>query len=400
MALVVLFGAACSSSSGNAGSNSSGGGSTINIGEIADLSGPLTFPGGVDGAKAAIATVNAGGGIKGHKLNLIVCDSQNNPNVAAECGNQMASRHVLYVDANFSAEGDSFLPILRSAGVPVLVGSITGSDELSYSNSYILGGGSTTVAGGGAMCAKLGSTKIGIAEVEVPGITPEVNTIYKAMAPFGLTQANTSVTLIPPTAVDLSTYAAALIHKSTCITEVLAGNQAVPLAAAVHSQDPSIPVVATGVVTASQWQTIGKLADNVCDNAPYPPASLTEAPGMAQYNAEMNTYNKSGRRDRHSIAAWSGVHLAAKLLANMADPTAAAYMHALNTAGTINLPPLPPLNFAQPVSLIPGATRVPSTDVVFYHYVNGGQVQAFYGGKYVDLMSLKSQPPIPTAPHC
>src|SRR5260370_8613603 len=114
----------------------------------------------------------------------------------------------------------------------------------------------------------------------------------------------------------------------------------------------------------------------------------------------MNTYNKSGRRDRHLVGAWSGGHLAAKLLANMADRTAAAYMHALNTAGTINLPPLPPLNFAQPVSLIPGSTRVPSTDVVFYHYVNGGQAQAFYGGKDAELSSLKSQPPMPTAPPC
>src|SRR5260370_13040232 len=76
MALVVLFGAACSSSSsGNAGSNSSGGGSTINIGEIADLSGPLTFPRGVDGANAPIAAVNAGGGLGGPTLHLVLGSS-------------------------------------------------------------------------------------------------------------------------------------------------------------------------------------------------------------------------------------------------------------------------------------------------------------------------------------
>jgi branched-chain amino acid transport system substrate-binding protein len=407
LALVAVFGAACSSNkAGTASSGTSGGttagtaaSSTINVGEIADLTGQSTFPGGADGAKAAIAAVNKAGGINDHRLNLIVCDSQGNPNVAAECANQMVSSHVLYVDDDHSNESDSFMPVLRSAGIPVMSGEPIGSDELSFPNSYILGSGTTAVGGAGALCAKLGSTKIGIAKLDIAGLTPIVNLIYKTIAPFGLSQTNTSITLIPPTAVDLSTYAAALIQKSTCIVEVLAPNQQVPMAAAVHSQDPSIPVVAAGGSTVAEWQAIGKLAANVCDNASFP-AGLTGAPGMAKYNAEMDTYNRSGRRDIPSIAGWVGVHLAAKLLTKVANPTAAGYMQALNTAGTINLPPLPPLNFTRPVSLIPGVTRIMSEDVVYFRHVNGGGVAPFYGGQYGDVLSLKSQPPITTAPHC
>jgi branched-chain amino acid transport system substrate-binding protein len=367
---------------------------------IADLTGATTFSGGTDGAKAAVAAVNQAGGINGHKLNLIVCDAQDNPNVAAECANQMVSSHVLYVDADFSNEGDSFMPVLRSAGIPVMTGTPVGADELSFSNSYVLGSGTTTNGGAAAMCAKLGSTKIGIAQLDVAGLAPLVNLTYKTIAPFGLTQANTSITLIPPTAVDLSTYAASLISKSTCVVEILGPNQQVPLAAAIHSQDPSMPVVVSASASASEWQTIGKLAQNVCENAPFPTAALTGAPGVAQYNGEMDAYNKSGLRDDISIAGWASVHLAAKVLAKVANPTAATYMQALNSAGTINVPPLPPLNFTKQVSLIQGVTRIMSADVVFYHHITGGTVTSLYGGQFVDVMSLKSQPAVSTTPHC
>jgi branched-chain amino acid transport system substrate-binding protein len=399
-----VFVAACGSSGNTASTNSSGtantaAGSTLNIGVIADLTGQTTFPEGVDGAKAAVAAVNKTGGINGHKLNLIVCDSQGNPNVAVECANQMVSSHVLYVDTDHSNEGDSYMPVLRAAGIPVTTGSPVGADELTYSNAYVLGSGTATDGGAGAMCAKLGSTKIGIAQLDIAGLTPLVNVIYTAIGPFGLSKANTSITLVPGTAVDLSPYAAALIQKSTCIVLVLAANQGVPMAAAIHAQDPSIPVVGAGPGTLAEWETIGKLANNVCDNSPFPPPSLTSAPGIAQYNAEMNAYNKSGLRDNIGIAGWASVRLAAKVLAKVANPTAATYMRALNTAGTINVPPLPPLNFTKPVNLIPGATRVFSGDVFYYRHVSGG-VAPVYGGQYTDIMSLKSQPPVSTAPHC
>jgi hypothetical protein len=197
------------------------------------------------------------------------------------------------------------MPVLRAAGIPVMEGTPVGSDEFSFPNSYVLGAGTTVDGGAGALCAKLGSTKIGIAQLDVEGLTPNVDLIYKAIAQFGLSQANTSITLIPPTAVDLSTYAAALVQKSTCIVEVLNENEAVSLAAAVHNLDPSIPlVVPGGVAPAAEWESIGNLANNVCQSAFFPSSQLTQAPGIAEYNNEMDTYESSGVRDDLSVSAW------------------------------------------------------------------------------------------------
>jgi branched-chain amino acid transport system substrate-binding protein len=402
-----VFAAACSSGGSSTGGASSAGaaggtaaGPTINIGLIADLTGATTFLEGADGAKAAVAAVNNAGGINGHKLNLIVCDSQDNPNVATECANQMVSSHVLYVDTDHSNEGDSYMPVLRAAGIPVTTGTPVGTDELTNSNSFVLGAGTATDGGAGALCAKLGSTKIGIAQLDIAGLTPFINMIYSTISPFGLSKANTSITLVPPTAVDLSSYAAALIQKSTCVVMVLAANQSIPLAAAIHAQDPSMPVVGAGPGTPAQWSAIGQQAKNVCDNADFPPVTLTSAPGIAQFNSEMNTYNKSGRRDNISVSAWASVHMAAQVLAKVPNPTAATYMKALNSAGTINVPPLPPLNFTKPVNLIPGVTRIVSEEVVYFSHLPGGAVTSLFGGKYVDIMDVKSQSAIATAPQC
>ena len=399
LAAVGVLGAACSSTATSGTTGNAPSGSPINIGELVSLSGNNTHPGAVDGVNAAIAAVNKAGGVNGHPLKLVVCDDQDNPNVAAECANRLVSKHVIYVD-NGSTQENAYMPVFRSAGIPVMSATGVQADVLTFANSYVLGSGLTSTGGAGAMCAKLGSTKIGVAQADVAGARQLVSTINTTIAPFGLDKSNVNVTLIPPTAVDFSAYAAALIQNSTCIVMFLPPKQTVPFTAAVHSQDPSVPVVALGAETASDWRTIGKLADNVCESAAFPPAELTEAPGVAQYNAEMAIYNKSGVRDIHSIAGWSGVHLAAKVLANVPDPTAAAYMQALNTAGTIDLPPIPPLNFAKPTNLIPGITRYMTLDVVYYHYANSGKAEPYFEGRYVDVMSLKSQPPIPTTPRC
>ena len=60
-------------------------------------------------------------------------------------------------------------------------------------------------------------------------------------------------------------------------------------------------------------------------------------------------------------------------LANGSNPTAASYMKALNSAGTINVPLLSPLNYAQPIDLIPGVTRLITKDVDFFRHLDGAR---------------------------
>src|SRR5580658_9522354 len=81
--VVVLSAAACSSSnsstssSGAAGSTSAAAtGSTISVVVPCQVTGPVPYPECASSVQAYFDQVNAAGGVNGHKLNAIICDTQ------------------------------------------------------------------------------------------------------------------------------------------------------------------------------------------------------------------------------------------------------------------------------------------------------------------------------------
>ena len=65
---------------------------------------------------AAVKAANARGGIMGHPIDAITCDSQSNNNGAAACGQQAVQDHVFAVIA--AAGEDTYFPYLQKAGIP------------------------------------------------------------------------------------------------------------------------------------------------------------------------------------------------------------------------------------------------------------------------------------------
>src|SRR5487761_1482845 len=85
VAAIALTAAACGSSGGSSSGGSSSGG-VVNLGFISTMSGPLAEIGNdmLDGAKVAVAQVNAAGGVDGGKeLQLVVKDDQLTPATGA-----------------------------------------------------------------------------------------------------------------------------------------------------------------------------------------------------------------------------------------------------------------------------------------------------------------------------
>src|SRR5919204_5649042 len=84
--LIAVTGAVALLAAGLGGSGSSGASAAskgpISIGALTSLTGPFT-PWGVevrDGMQFAVRQINAKGGVKGRKLNLVVADDQSSPN--------------------------------------------------------------------------------------------------------------------------------------------------------------------------------------------------------------------------------------------------------------------------------------------------------------------------------
>ena len=61
---------------------------------ISEFSAGVTTPEIADGAKAAVKALNKKDGINGSPASLTVCDTKNDPNTAADCGQQGGRREV------------------------------------------------------------------------------------------------------------------------------------------------------------------------------------------------------------------------------------------------------------------------------------------------------------------
>src|ERR1700733_16164762 len=85
--VVIVLAAACSSSSssGSAGASAGTSASTISVSVPCPISGPNPVPECATSVQAYFDQVNAGGGVNGHKLKAVICDTQLNPVTEADC---------------------------------------------------------------------------------------------------------------------------------------------------------------------------------------------------------------------------------------------------------------------------------------------------------------------------
>ncbi|MFD7408632.1 ABC transporter substrate-binding protein [Streptomyces sp. NPDC059866] len=73
------------------------------------------------GAEAGVAYVNKHlNGVGGRPLELVRCDVDGSPEKSVDCANKMAEEKVAFVISGIDPSGDAMLPVLGSAGIPVV----------------------------------------------------------------------------------------------------------------------------------------------------------------------------------------------------------------------------------------------------------------------------------------
>ena len=126
------------SSAGRSGADSA---STITVGYTNTESPGNSLPEWRYGGQAAIDYINAHGGINGAKIKPVFCYVDGSPEASISCANKFVDDHVALEFAGVDVGSDSSLPILQSAGIP-LVGTVSGSEsQLTSPDSFLLGGG-------------------------------------------------------------------------------------------------------------------------------------------------------------------------------------------------------------------------------------------------------------------
>ena len=135
--------AAAAASANQAASGVSG--STILVGGIFDMTGPVDSSVERDVVRAYFAKVNAEGGINGRKIVMVYCDSQYDPTQTHSCALQMAQQHVLALvgstypkaedtEVNFIAKPES----QGGAGIPY-IGGLGTPNEFKWALSFPTG---------------------------------------------------------------------------------------------------------------------------------------------------------------------------------------------------------------------------------------------------------------------
>src|SRR5919204_3765873 len=119
---------------------STGAKAPINIGALTSLTGPFT-PWGVevrDGMQLAVKQINAKGGVRGRKLNLVVADDQSSPNGGIDAFRRLTEQeHVVAIGGVISSDVALATARLAESGqVPIFLVKAGASEILTSSSRY------------------------------------------------------------------------------------------------------------------------------------------------------------------------------------------------------------------------------------------------------------------------
>ncbi|MCK0438486.1 ABC transporter substrate-binding protein [Gordonia alkaliphila] len=139
-------------------------GDAIKIGFIAPEGGQISLPMVREGGEAAAKYINEnGGGIGGHKIELVICKQHEEPASATKCANEMVEKKVSAVVSPLGAQGAVMVPIIAGAGIPYIAQAPVSQAEMVNPDAFMMSGGIIAVLGGqAATAAKDGLKKVTI----------------------------------------------------------------------------------------------------------------------------------------------------------------------------------------------------------------------------------------------
>ena len=387
---LALTATACSSSASSTGSTGSTTGSTaqsqgspIKLMVLGPLqSSTYSFPEIADGAKAALAPVNAAGGINGHKVDLVTCNDQANQNVAASCAREAVSDGVVAVVGN-TPFGGAVDPVLAAAGIPFVgAGLVTAPDyDGANNNTFPVSGLSVTeFAATGVAMVKDGCKKIaiianentngaGLGSLIQAGVTSTGGQVASdVVAPFGQS--------------DYSSYVSKA-RDADCIGISEDAPDIIKIINSVRQGPyPNTKIFLQGTTfSLALLQSLKSAANGIII------ASATEAPStVASFKQEMQAENPKAALDSESINSWLGTELFVTVAQKLSDVTASSLTSALNSTSALQLNGTStPLNFTKE-NPAKGYSRVFNTDALMYAFdASSNTLVPALGGNPIDV---------------
>lgn len=165
-----------------------GAGGLITVGGIYDETGPVDATVERDTVRSYFNLVNAQGGVNGHKLQLIDCDSKYDPSSAHQCAQKLISQGVLAIVGWLSLSGEqNETRFLNQQGVPIIGGLGVPAEyesPLSYPTTPSLVTSGTAL---GTRAGQIGLKKPGVIFLNANFIQPVESSFLAAMKKQGIT---------------------------------------------------------------------------------------------------------------------------------------------------------------------------------------------------------------------
>jgi ABC-type branched-subunit amino acid transport system substrate-binding protein len=113
-------------------------GAAIRLMAMTAETGAVVTPEVLSAARAAAAGVNADGGVGGHQIEIVACDTHSTPADAADCARRAVTEKVGAVVGPIGPGGADVLPILAAAGIPVVANTADSRVEATDPDSFPL----------------------------------------------------------------------------------------------------------------------------------------------------------------------------------------------------------------------------------------------------------------------
>jgi branched-chain amino acid transport system substrate-binding protein len=331
------------------------------------------------GRNAAIAEINASGGIKGHPIEVVACATNGDPNQATTCARQAVDdKSVLAFDDLSTSYTPEVLPLAEQAGMASIGGIPSSSGDFSsFGESFPTNSGVMGPLGGLTVLAQtLHAKKISMIYLNLPSLATLPTLANDAILhPLGLRLWNTVA--ISPTATNVTPQIAQAASGADAILIVTTQNLTIQLVRAAEQLGLNVPLMVLGMTDdASQMSSqIGGATDNVYGVGYYNRSSK----GWSDFEAAMKKYQPNVTDQSDSVPTG---YLAVKLFAYVADHASSLTrqgisdeLRTLNNYSTDGM--TPPLNFTARQTAGGGQfTAVPNMTISYLGKLGNGRWQA------------------------
>ena len=292
----------------------------------------VTQPELFEAAQAETDAVNASGGVNGHKLVLLQCDENLNPNLEESCVDEAVSDKVSAVVGSamlFDQLGplaSAHIPLLYNVGLtPALF-----TNPISYPTAGIVG----WFAGEAMMAAKDGVKTVEFGEVNQASSADACAIAKTVLTNEGIKVLGAVTSNLVST--DRTADAAALTQGNPGGI-LLCGNDVynVPMIKALRQGGYQGYIYSEGSgVLPAEAESLGSLGNGVrIANDSWPPSD-TSAPIVAAMVSSIDKYAPGTELDETSAVGWSGVYLFAHVMAKATSFSGQDVINALNAVKT------------------------------------------------------------------